>query len=54
MTAPRRTTSDLFSELPEELSAGLLAHAKPVNLATEANLFLAGEILDLDGFIGDS
>jgi len=43
MTAPRRTTSDLFSELPEELSAGLLANAKPVNLTAEANLFLAGD-----------
>jgi CRP/FNR family transcriptional regulator, cyclic AMP receptor protein len=43
MAAPRRTTSDLFSQLPEELSAGLLTHAKPVNLAAEANLFLAGD-----------
>jgi CRP-like cAMP-binding protein len=43
MAAPRRPTSDLFSELPEELSAGLLAHAKPVTLTAEANLFLAGD-----------
>jgi CRP/FNR family cyclic AMP-dependent transcriptional regulator len=43
MAAPRRTTSDLFSELPEALSAGLLANAKSVNLAAEANLFLAGD-----------
>src|SRR5450631_6986 len=43
MAAPRSSTSDLFSELPEALSAGLLATAKPVNLAADANLFLAGD-----------
>src|SRR5471032_244166 len=43
MAAPRSSTSDLFSELPEPLSAGLLANAKPMNLATDANLFLAGD-----------
>jgi CRP/FNR family cyclic AMP-dependent transcriptional regulator len=43
MAAPRSSASDLFSELPERLSAGLLANAKPVNLAAEANLFLAGD-----------
>jgi CRP/FNR family transcriptional regulator, cyclic AMP receptor protein len=43
MAAPTATASDLFSELPEALSAGLLANAKPVNLAAEANLFLAGD-----------
>jgi CRP/FNR family transcriptional regulator, cyclic AMP receptor protein len=43
MAAPRSITSDLFSELPEGLSAGLLANAKPVNLPSEANLFLAGD-----------
>jgi CRP-like cAMP-binding protein len=43
MVAPRSSTSDLFSELPEALAVGLLANAKPVNLAAEANLFLAGD-----------
>jgi CRP/FNR family transcriptional regulator, cyclic AMP receptor protein len=43
MAAPRPNSSDLFSELPEPLSAGLLANAKPVTLAAEANLFLAGD-----------
>ncbi|HEY0224678.1 MAG TPA: Crp/Fnr family transcriptional regulator [Pseudolabrys sp.] len=41
MAAPR--TSDLFSDLPEPLSAGLLANAKPVNLDTDAILFMAGD-----------
>src|SRR5450432_2719633 len=43
MAAPSSSISDLFSELPEALSAGLLANAKPVNLAAEASLFLAGD-----------
>jgi CRP/FNR family cyclic AMP-dependent transcriptional regulator len=43
MAAPRTTSSDLFSELPEALSAGLLAHAKPVNLPADASLFMAGD-----------
>src|SRR5664279_4363774 len=43
MAAPLSSMSDLFSELPAGLSAGLLANAKPVNLAAEANLFLAGD-----------
>ena len=42
MAAPRRST-DLLSELPEPRSAGLLAHAKPVNLAADATLFMAGD-----------
>jgi len=43
MAAPRRPSADLFSELPERLSAGLLANAKPVNLAAEETLFFAGD-----------
>ena len=43
MAAPRSTSPDLFSELPEALSAGLLAHAKPVNLPVDASLFMAGD-----------
>jgi CRP/FNR family cyclic AMP-dependent transcriptional regulator len=43
MVPPRRPSSDLLSDLPEPLSAGLLAHAKPVNLAADATLFMAGD-----------
>jgi CRP-like cAMP-binding protein len=43
MAELRRTTADLFSELPERLSAGLLANAKPVTLAADASLFLADD-----------
>ena len=43
MVPPRRPSSDLLSDLPEPLSAGLLAHAKPVNLAADASLFMAGD-----------
>ena len=34
---------DLLSDLPERLSAGLLASAKPVKLAADGVLFLAGD-----------
>ena len=34
---------DLLSDLPERLSAGLLANAKPVKLAADEILFLAGD-----------
>jgi CRP/FNR family transcriptional regulator, cyclic AMP receptor protein len=39
--APRPT--DLLSDLPEQLSAGLLANAKPVKLAADEILFLSGD-----------
>ena len=42
MASPLRST-DLLSDLPERLSASLLANAKPVKLAADANLFLAGD-----------
>jgi CRP/FNR family transcriptional regulator, cyclic AMP receptor protein len=41
--APLGRTPDLLSDLPEPLSAGLLAHAKPVNLSADASLFMAGD-----------
>ncbi|MGB7620179.1 MAG: cyclic nucleotide-binding domain-containing protein, partial [Pseudolabrys sp.] len=34
---------DLLSDLPERLSAGLLASAKPVKLAADEVLFIAGD-----------
>ncbi len=34
---------DLLSDLPERLSASILANAKPVKLAADATLFLAGD-----------
>jgi CRP-like cAMP-binding protein len=43
MAPSRRSAADLFSDLPERLSAGLLAGAKPVNLPAHATLFLAGD-----------
>jgi CRP/FNR family cyclic AMP-dependent transcriptional regulator len=43
MAPSPRTAADLFSDLPERLSSGLLANAKPVNLAADAILFLAGD-----------
>lgn len=43
MAAPGRTSADLLSDLPDRLSAGLLANAKPVNLAAEQTLFMAGD-----------
>jgi CRP-like cAMP-binding protein len=42
MASPLRST-DLLSDLPEPLSASLLANAKPVKLAADENLFLAGD-----------
>jgi len=42
MAAPLRP-SDLLSDLPERLSAALLANAKPVKLAADEILFLAGD-----------
>src|SRR5262245_48192937 len=35
--------TDLLSDLPEQLSSGLLANAKPVKLAADEILFLAGD-----------
>ena len=40
------TVTDLFSALPSHLSAQLFAHAKPVHLAAEQVLFLAGDAGD--------
>lgn len=42
MSSPLRS-SDLLSDLPERLSASLLANAKPVKLAADGVLFLAGD-----------
>jgi len=42
MAASSRPT-DLLSDLPEQLSSGLLANAKPVKLAANEILFLAGD-----------
>jgi CRP/FNR family transcriptional regulator, cyclic AMP receptor protein len=42
MAASSRPT-DLLSDLPEQLSTGLLANAKPVKLAANEILFLAGD-----------
>jgi len=42
MASPLRST-DLLSDLPERLSASLLANAKPVKLAADETLFLAGD-----------
>jgi CRP/FNR family cyclic AMP-dependent transcriptional regulator len=42
MAASSRPT-DLLSDLPEQLSTGLLANAKPVKLAANEVLFLAGD-----------
>jgi CRP-like cAMP-binding protein len=36
-------SADLLSDLPERLSAGLLASAKPVKLAADEVLFIAGD-----------
>lgn len=42
MVSPLRS-ADLLSDLPERLSANLLANAKPVKLAADEVLFLAGD-----------
>jgi len=42
MASPTRPT-DLLSDLPERLSSTLLANAKPVKLAADEVLFLAGD-----------
>jgi CRP-like cAMP-binding protein len=42
MASPVRST-DLLSDLPERLSASLLTSAKPVKLAADESLFLAGD-----------
>src|SRR6185437_8634073 len=42
MASSLRPTS-LLSDLPERLSAALLGNAKPVKLAADENLFLAGD-----------
>jgi len=41
--APSSRSTDLLSDLPEQLSSGLLANAKPVKLAANEILFLAGD-----------
>jgi CRP/FNR family transcriptional regulator, cyclic AMP receptor protein len=43
MVNVRRPATGLLSDLPDQLLAGLLANARPVNLATGAILFLAGD-----------
>jgi CRP-like cAMP-binding protein len=43
MVKVRRPAAGLLSDLPDQLLAGLLANARPVNLATGAILFLAGD-----------
>jgi len=43
MMAPSSRPTDLLSDLPEQLSSGLLANAKPVKLAANEILFLAGD-----------
>jgi CRP/FNR family transcriptional regulator, cyclic AMP receptor protein len=43
MVKVRRPATGLLSDLPDQLLAGLLADARPVNLATGAILFLAGD-----------
>ncbi len=42
MASPLRS-NDLLSDLPERLSASLLSNAKPVKLAADETLFLAGD-----------
>ena len=44
--AATNAVTDLFSALPSHLSAQLFAHAKPVHLAAEQVLFLAGDAGD--------
>ena len=44
--AATNTVTDLFSALPSHLSAQLFANAKPVHLAAEQVLFLAGDAGD--------
>jgi CRP-like cAMP-binding protein len=43
MVKVRRPATGLLSDLPDQLLAGLLANARPVNLASGAILFLAGD-----------
>jgi len=43
MAKPRRAPTDLLSNLPDWLSAGLLANAIPRSLAADKVLFLAGD-----------
>jgi len=43
MATPSPPSSNLLSDLPERLSAGLLAHATPRQLAADETLFLAGD-----------
>ena len=46
MAAARHPADGLFSDLPDRLLTGLLANAKPVNLAAKEILFLAGDLGD--------
>jgi CRP/FNR family transcriptional regulator, cyclic AMP receptor protein len=46
MAAPRTNQKSLLSELPEHLSASLFASAKPMQLAADEVLFLAGDAGD--------
>jgi CRP/FNR family cyclic AMP-dependent transcriptional regulator len=43
MTKPGTTPASLFSVFPESLAAALFANAKPVRLAADAVLFIAGD-----------
>jgi CRP/FNR family cyclic AMP-dependent transcriptional regulator len=43
MSSSSLRPTDLFSDLPETLSADILANAKPVKLAADEILFLAGD-----------
>jgi CRP-like cAMP-binding protein len=43
MVVARSPVAGLFSDLPDPLLAGLLAQAKPVSLAADAVLFMAGD-----------
>ncbi len=43
MAAPAAPSETLFSALPADLSSGLFGHARPVRLAANQVLFLAGD-----------
>jgi CRP-like cAMP-binding protein len=43
MATPNRASANLFSDLPEALASGLFATARPVKLAADQLLFLAGD-----------
>ena len=43
MAAARHPAAGVLSDLPDRLLASLLANAKPVNLAADEFLFIAGD-----------